>query len=105
MLIYSHVRDMIEANERVSVDMVSPCITPRSVLRLIFTPDQDTEINLYARGKQIINLNTTNLVTVDIHYPMNLMLACYETFRLEVRNLTGTPLETCICFVWQEYFK
>ncbi len=105
MLIYNHVRDMIDANERVSAEMVSPCITPRSVLRLIFTPDRDTEINLYSRGKQIINLETRHLITVDIHYPMNLMLARYETFRLEVINLTGSPLETCICFVWQEYFK
>ena len=105
MLIYSHVRDTIEANERVSVEMASPCITPRSVLRLIFSPDRDTEINLYARGKCVINLNTTNLVTVDIHYPMNLMLAHYETFRLEVKNLTASLIETCICFVWQEWFK
>lgn len=105
MLIYSHVRDTLQANQQVSAELASPCITPLSILRLIFTSDKDTLINLYSRDKLVVNLDTRNLPTRHPYFPMNLMLAQYQTFRLEVKNLTASSLETCICFVWQEYFK
>lgn len=105
MIIYSHLRDTLEADQLVSVAITSPCVTPLSILRLIHTFDQDTEINLLFKNKCIFNYRSIHSPTEFIHFPLNLQLALYQSFRLEVRNLIASPTDTCICFVWQEYFK
>lgn len=105
MLIYSHVRDTLEGDQVVSVEMLSPCITPLSVLRLIQIPNQETDINLWVRDKCIFNFINEKIPGRFVFFPMNLILALYQSFRLEVKNQKSSPTDTVICFVWEEYFK
>lgn len=101
MIIYSHLRDTLIADQVARVAIASPCPTPSTILRLIQTPDQDTEIRIWYKGKCFYHYRSTHFPTEFMFFPMNLKIALHETMILEVINLRSEDTDTCICFIWE----
>jgi len=90
----------LEASEEVTTYLNPPPIAPKSILRAIYCPDYNRKVDVYYKGKNIFNYESTNMSKYAIPFPMNLEIKPRESLVIRILNKYSGTDPVTLCFIF-----